>query len=313
MDHSVKQFKKILVGVDLSDGDRIVGDELSPPSAEAVERALWLAKLNSARLQFFFALDVGYQAQRFIQENKDTERTVLDKAEEELSKLVARATKLGLSADFAVTFGKSWLEIIHQVLREKNDLVIVGAKQWSAVERLFIGSTGMKLLRKCPCPVWVVHPPSVESEGAVLVGHDLTEVGDLALGLGASMAEARQTQLHVVHVIENLHINAAEPLAVATTADESTHQAARERILQQLKPFQLGRPAEVHIVNGSSATVLLEHAERHHIGLVVMGTIARGGIDGLLFGNTAERLLPQIGCSVLAVKPENFQSPIRLE
>lgn len=44
----MKQFKNILVGVDLSQGDRLVSDELPPPTLEAIERALWLAKLNSS-------------------------------------------------------------------------------------------------------------------------------------------------------------------------------------------------------------------------------------------------------------------------
>jgi universal stress protein E len=47
--------------------------------------------------------------------------------------------------------------------------------------------------------------------------------------------------------------------------------------------------------------------------LLVMGTIARTGITGVFVGNTAERLLPQIPCSVLAIKPAGFKSPITPE
>ena len=35
------------------------------------------------------------------------------------------------------------------------------------------------------------------------------------------------------------------------------------------------------------------------------------GISGLLFGNTAERILPQVDCAILAVKPDDFETPIR--
>jgi nucleotide-binding universal stress UspA family protein len=44
-----------------------------------------------------------------------------------------------------------------------------------------------------------------------------------------------------------------------------------------------------------------------------MGTVARTGINGLLMGNTAEMILTQIDCSVLAVKPQGFVSPVTLE
>jgi nucleotide-binding universal stress UspA family protein len=44
-----------------------------------------------------------------------------------------------------------------------------------------------------------------------------------------------------------------------------------------------------------------------------MGTVARIGIPGLLIGNTAETILDQLDCSVLAVKPPGFVSPVALD
>ena len=51
---------------------------------------------------------------------------------------------------------------------------------------------------------------------------------------------------------------------------------------------------------------------RLQIGLVVMGTVARKGISGLLMGNTAEAILRSVDCSVLAVKPEGFVTPVKV-
>ena len=44
----------------------------------------------------------------------------------------------------------------------------------------------------------------------------------------------------------------------------------------------------------------------------VMGTIARTGLTGALLGNTAEKVVDRIECSVLAVKPDGFVSPVSL-
>lgn len=42
-----------------------------------------------------------------------------------------------------------------------------------------------------------------------------------------------------------------------------------------------------------------------------MGTLARGGITGLLMGNTAEQVLDSIQqSSVLTLKPEGFVTPV---
>ncbi len=53
-----------------------------------------------------------------------------------------------------------------------------------------------------------------------------------------------------------------------------------------------------------------ELADELDADLVVMGTVGRTGIAGLLIGNTAETILERIGCSVLAIKPSGFRSPI---
>jgi nucleotide-binding universal stress UspA family protein len=44
-----------------------------------------------------------------------------------------------------------------------------------------------------------------------------------------------------------------------------------------------------------------------------MGTVARIGIPGFIMGNTAETILNHIDCSVLAVKPPGFATPVTLE
>ena len=47
--------------------------------------------------------------------------------------------------------------------------------------------------------------------------------------------------------------------------------------------------------------------------IIVMGTVARTGIPGFFMGNTAETILNQINCSVLAIKPRGFKTPVELE
>jgi nucleotide-binding universal stress UspA family protein len=54
-------------------------------------------------------------------------------------------------------------------------------------------------------------------------------------------------------------------------------------------------------------------AEAKEVELIVMGTLSRTGISGLLIGNTAEKVLNQVDCSVLTVKPDSFITPIKLD
>ena len=54
-------------------------------------------------------------------------------------------------------------------------------------------------------------------------------------------------------------------------------------------------------------------ARRKRVDLVVMGTVARTGVPGLFIGNTAEAILNQVQCSVLAAKPDGFVTPVQLD
>jgi universal stress protein E len=303
-------FRNILVGVDLSQGDALVSNELPPPSVEAINRAIWLAKQNAARLRFFYALDVSAVAQRMIEHSEGGEQTLIDKAKSILGELVGRATAEGVDADLEVRFGKSWLEMIRLVMRDDHDLVLAGTRRLGAVKGFLMGSTGLKLLRLCPSPVWVTQPRNDSKIKSVLVAHCLRTVGTLALEHGCAMADVHGAQLHVVHSLEFPKLDTPFPSVVSATTAAEIRAEAEETIQSQLAKYQLTPSPQVHIVADPPDIAIMQHIETFGIELLVMGTIARTGIAGFFTGNTAERLLPQIPCSVLALKPPEFVSPV---
>ncbi|GMU33322.1 MAG: hypothetical protein AMXMBFR20_11940 [Planctomycetia bacterium] len=310
IERSMRDFKNILVGVDLSQGDHFVSDELPPPSIEAIERALWLAKLNSARLRFFYALDVSAATQRMIAESQGGEQSVLDQAKRVLGDLVERARSENIDASLEVRFGKSWLEMIRLVMRDGHDLVVAGTRHLGAVRGFLMGSTGIKLLRLCPCPVWITQRRNGEEIKSVLVAHCLRPVGDLAMEYGCAMAELNGAQLHVIHSLEFPKFDCKFPSVVSSAKAEALRSEAQQHIESQLKNFNFNQQPQVHIVTDPPDLAIMQHIEKCDIELLVMATIAHTGIAGFLIGNTAERLLPQIPCSVLAVKPPEFVSPV---
>jgi nucleotide-binding universal stress UspA family protein len=67
---------------------------------------------------------------------------------------------------------------------------------------------------------------------------------------------------------------------------------------------------QVHLLRGEPSTELPLFVRDHEIDLLIMGTVARRGISGLLIGNTADGMMNQVACSILALKPSGFQSPV---
>ena len=71
--------------------------------------------------------------------------------------------------------------------------------------------------------------------------------------------------------------------------------------------------SRIEIRQGHAEDAIARFVVAEGIELTVMGTVARRGISGLLFGNTAERILQRLLCSVLAVKPDGFVSPVNID
>ena len=303
------RFKNILVGVDLSEDDRFVSPCPAPPSEAAIERAILLAKANSARLLFMYVLD---SSSIVIPAKYGDIETLKESAAAVLDKLVKQAQQQGVDADAKVIVGNSWMELIRQVQQDDHDLLIAGTRRMGAFRSMLFGSTGMKLLRLCPCPVWLTEPQS-EKISTILVAHDLQPVGDLAMELGCSMAERHESQLHVFHAIRYPEMDDALPSRVSADTVKDYRALAEKHISKQLEKFALAKPAEVHFETGQPFALIVNLIERYKVDLHVMGTVARTGIPGFITGNTAERLLPHVSCSIIAVKPEGFQTPVKIQ
>ncbi|MEZ6115179.1 MAG: universal stress protein [Pirellulaceae bacterium] len=303
----MKQFKKLLVGVDLSSGDQIVADELSAPNHEAVRQSIWLAKSNGATIRFCYILDVSPQAQHNIE--SDEHSAIKIQAQAQLDELVALAQQDGVSADTCIGFGNGAIGVIQEVLRSNIDLVVVGTRHLSKVKGMLMGSTSLKLMRKCPCPVWVVQPDPDPCQ-SILVAHDLRDVGKYALQLGATMAAMQQGKLHVLHSIEVAHVDQSLTNRPDDDSIEQYRTKAEATIQSELAACQFAGDVQVSVVLDRPADAILQYVQQHDIDLLAMGTVGRTGIPGFIIGNTAERLLPQLPCSVLAVKPADFKTPV---
>jgi universal stress protein E len=202
------------------------------------------------------------------------------------------------------------LELIRRVLQNQHDLVIAGTRHQGLIKGLLMGSTGIKLLRKCPCPVWITQPQSTPEIRSILVAHDMRPVGDLAMELGCSMAELHCAELHVIHSVDAPELDHVLPASVWAATVDKLRAEADQHIREQLRRYRLTKAPCVHVVTAPADTAIADFITDNNIELLVMGTIGRAGIAGFLVGNTAERLLPRIPCSVLAVKPSGFACPV---
>ena len=324
----MQRFKNILCVATSGSTDRV-----------ALERAITLAENNLACLTVVEVIDrLPYNTKLMAHARSLEELQVKIAAghRQLLEKQVVPLSK-NIEIQVKVLIGTPFLEIIHEILRNDCDLVIKTAESGGLLDRVF-GSDDMHLLRKCPCPVWLVKPESPKSIHQVLAAVDVDDyyyppeelttrhqLNLQVLDIASSLALSEFAKLHIVHA----YVTFDENLTEDTLIDSSEIIAHAEEVRQHEKQNMdvlldevignLEREAleylnpQTYLLKGSPSEVISTLSKEIKVDLVVMGTVARTGISGFFMGNTAETILNQLDCSVLAIKPQGFKTPVTLD
>ena len=325
----MKRFKNILCAV---------GPEES--SAPVLERAVSLAQNNQAALSVVAVVprvSAGIGMPDGGPISNQLQAALVSEHTQVLESLI-EPYRQRIEIQSEVLIGVPFLEIVQEVLRKRHDLVIKIPEQWDWLDRVF-GSDDMHLLRKCPCPVWLIRPQAPKTYRRILAAVNVDEGNPPAelqgryamnrqiLEMASTLALSEFSELHVVHVwdaigesaMRGAFMNAPEEKIKAYTEHvRRQHEASLETMMREVYR-NLGNDVldyikpKKHLIKGWARKEIPLLAKRIEADLIVMGTVARSGVPGFIMGNTAETILNQIDCSVLAIKPPGFISPITIQ
>ncbi len=90
-----------------------------------------------------------------------------------LEQFVSAIRHAGIQVNGNTIYGMLFIEIIQEVLRSHHDLVMITAEGRGGLKEMLFGNTTMHLMRKCPCPVWVIKPDQSKQNNRVLAAVDL--------------------------------------------------------------------------------------------------------------------------------------------
>jgi len=313
----MKRFKNILF---VYDGEK--------ESGVALKKAISLAQENKATLTIVEVLEeLPPEIQRTVQSSKivDFQKTVEEDSRRDLKDIIETIEKTGIQVKSRVLWGKPFIEIIRQVLENNHDLVMISPQKKPKLKEMLFGSRTMHLLRKCPCPVWVIIPSQPKKYARILAAVDAAPLDEKSaslniriMELATSLAHMEKSEIHIVHCWEPYFNKTVRSRTLIT--GEETDKLVREarntnkrRINELVGKFDLeGLTHKVHILEGEAEELIPSMVSKKKIELVVMGTVSRTGVAGFFIGNTAEKILNKLDCSVLAIKPEGFQTPVKL-
>jgi nucleotide-binding universal stress UspA family protein len=325
----MRRFKNILC---------VIGTDLHGDSALA--RAYTLAVNNQAGLSVVQVIDEippNTKLMDRVMSPVNLQEKIVEAHRNGLRELVENLNSQ-LEIHTEVLAGIAFLEIIRYVLRNSQDLVIKMSEESSVMDPVF-GSDDMHLLRKCPCPVWLVKPGSPESYDRIMAAVDVNDdyqsqeldtrrlLNQQILEMASALALSEFAELHIVHVwhaaleitMRGDFINRPEAEVVAYVEAERQHRKENLNVLMDETIGSLGQNTldhikpETHLLKGLPKNEIPEFARELKVELVVMGTVARTGLSGFFMGNTAESILNKLDCSVLAIKPPGFETPVTVE
>ena len=280
--------------------------DFSPHSDTALPYALAIARQYGARL--FGAHVVPSQEDLFtapyswpahIQQEDQLQREVTARLEEQLR---------GVPHEALFGVGDVWNVLSRLIVEHDIDLIVVGTHGRTGARKLLMGSVAEKIFRQAACPVLSVGPnvrskPNDEIQfHQILLATDFGEESLAALPYAVSLAEEEQSQLALLHVVEQPAAGIIDVEAVTT----SVMRRLNELIPPEVEPWcdveclvEFGRQF------APPADRILEIAKDRAADLIVLGVRpAHGAVTTVthLAHTTDQHIVAHAACPVLTVR-----------
>ncbi len=283
------QIKQILVPTDFSDN-----------AQHAVDFAIGLAKHCSAKLHLlhtpviptYLLMDLSYSP------GPEAVTRILNESQDALDKQAKTVADAGIDYFTAIREGT-----VHEVIRDYAkehgvDLVIVGTHGRSGVSKLMYGSVTERVIKTVHTPIIVVPPQDgTQPPSSIVVSYDFSGPAKRAAEVAQAIHCAEPGPVHVVHSYLDVWGEYTDRGAVVGEAAEKRREALRlglqemlEKDAKELFPDD-ERGVQTHLVTGDPADGILKVAEDVGATLICAGTTGKSGIERLLIGSVARRLL----------------------
>ncbi len=289
----------------------------------ALERAAYMARNTGAELELFICYYNEYLTREWLFDAPSLEATRKELTEGQEKYLEALAAPLR-SSGLKVRTSVLWDRPLHSGIARHAaaigaDLVFKDTHRQSALSRALFTNTDWNLIRTCASPLWLVKPGPWPDKPVVIAAIDPMSEHDKPAALdddilvhATAMAKATGGEVHAFHAYDprlavsaaatNAYIPASLPLDEISERMRERHKARFDEIIG----FHGIGTGRAHLVEGAPHEELPELAGKLDAALVVMGAVARGRLERLFIGSTAERTLEHLPCDLLIIKPPWF-------
>lgn len=251
----------------------------------ALERAANIAEKISAKLHIFACIysDIDKSGGK-----SSTINALLTEQHGILKDEAARLSLRGIAVTTEVEWDKDWYQaVVRASIKDAPDLLLKSSYRHSSGHRMFNRTSDWTLIRECLCPVMLVKEGAAAEVPRVLAAIDICAKNESYERLNQNVIDFSKrvlcrsgTEVHFINAFQDFKGVPDRQQIIKDCGIESDR---------------------IHIKLGKPEKVIVDHARKLDVSLVVVGNSARSGLSGALIGNTVEKVLDKVECDVLSM------------
>ena len=189
--------------------------------------------------------------------------------------------------------------IIDSIEKEGVDLIVIGRRGMSAVEKLFIGSVANQILRTSPVPILLTKKKTGTPQfKKIIVPTDFSEREEIERDLAWDLAKGFGSELTLLHVLE-LHDYEFSPRIL---------EELMESLLERLKRRKTREKADLQVTEDvyravNASVGIAEYAETHNFDMIVISTCVQSKLERFFLGSTTEKVISYTQIPIFAIPP----------
>ncbi|GLI53897.1 universal stress protein [Thermodesulfovibrio yellowstonii] len=265
------KLDKILISTD--------GSEAAKFAAQA---AVEIAKPCGSTVYAICVAEVPIFAAEFVETLPQVIDVMEKRAKQALDDVKAIADKAGVKCEtISYTGPEPYKYIIDEAIKNSVDLIILGKKG------VMLGAVGKKVIGNAPCKVLVVPVGATLNFDKILIATDGSVYSNIAASEAIGTAKRFNSELIAVSVAKR-----DSEVAYAEEAVKAVKESAERE----------GVKVQTVVAKGEPFEQIVDVANKNAVGLIVMGTYGKTGIEKFFMGSVTERVIGTVARPVMVVK-----------
>jgi len=205
----------------------------------------------------------------------------------------------GVTFKYFIKDGNAAKVVVETAEDQKADLIVIGRKGLSAIERLFIGNVANQVLRHSSIPILITKKKSGKPRfKKILVPTDFSEQEEVERDYAWKLAKGFDADITLLHILE-LHDYEFPPRVLDEMLDS---------VLKKLKQRRRREKEDIKVTEDVTRAIdapvgIVDYADMHKMDLLVISTCGQSKLERFFLGSTTEKVISYSHTPIFVIPP----------